>query len=85
MIVGKFTKISSRVSHPYVWADRSYSNRLLAIKIGNVIREINIDKALQKTRIQLANKIEYNVEISVSGNAKKIKISNINQEKEAYK
>ena len=51
MIVGKFTKISSRVSHPYVWADRSYSNRLLAIKIGNVIREINIDKALQKTRI----------------------------------
>jgi len=46
MIVGKFTRISSKVSNPYVWADRSYNNRLLAIKIGNVIREINIDKAM---------------------------------------
>eukprot|EP00347_Sterkiella_histriomuscorum_P017164 403350423 len=85
MIVGKFHKIKNKITVPYVWQDRTLPNRLLAIKIGNSLKEINIDQGMQKLIFSASNQMRYNVEINVSGNAKKIKISSINDEKESFK
>lgn len=46
MIVGKFEKLKNKTTVPYVWADRSLPNRLLAIKIGNTLKEVNIDQGM---------------------------------------
>ena len=50
MIVGKFQQLKQKVTVPYVWNDRSYAGRLFGIRIGNTLKEINIDKEMPKTQ-----------------------------------
>lgn len=54
------------------------------MKIGNTMKDINLDKEMAKTQVSV-NEQRFNVEVTVSGNAKRIKISNINADRESLK
>jgi len=54
------------------------------LKIGNTMKDINLDKEMAKTQVSV-NEQRFNVEVTVSGNAKRIKISNINADRESLK
>jgi len=48
------------------------------------MKDINLDKEMAKTQVSV-NEQRFNVEVTVSGNAKRIKISNINADRESLK
>jgi len=82
-IVGnKFLYINPKGQIPYAWQDRVQPVKKLMIKIEGVTEVINMEKAQKLKIIETENGSRYQVDVRVSGNAKKLRISNIKNEEE---
>lgn len=67
---------------PYVWKDKTKPYRRLLINIEGTIDHINIDNALKKKEIHTSSGTKYHVDVRIIGNAKRIEIKYIDQERE---
>jgi DNA-binding Xre family transcriptional regulator len=85
LIIGNFRNLKPKVSIPYAWANRLNANRLLGVRIDKSFHEIDIDKAMQKTELTVGSGVSerrYNVEVVVSGNAKRVSLTNVDSSSE---
>ena len=57
-----------------MWTDKTRPYRRLIIKVGDVSDHINIDKALKRKEFTTAKGDKLNIEVKITGNAKKIHI-----------
>ena len=82
MIIGRFQKIRPRAEVAYAWQDRGQQVKKLAIRIDNALEIVNMDKAMKRKTIKTQSGKRFHVSIRVAGNAKKLKISPIDEQKE---
>ena len=84
MMISQFQPVRPRTTVPFVWSDRTCQGRRLGLRIGSTTKELNIDKETPKIVVQVGQE-RYSVEVSVTGNAKKIKISAVDAARESRK
>jgi hypothetical protein len=71
IIGGSFQVLGPHSNLPFAWFNRTMPKRLLGIKLGTSIQEIDLEKALEVTEIKSADgNHRYTIEVRVSGNSK---------------
>lgn len=63
-------------SAPFTWANRTLPKRLLGLRLGSSIYEIDLEKELEVTEIKSNDELEETllIEVRVSGSSKKLVI-----------
>jgi hypothetical protein len=68
--------VSILSSAPFTWANRTLPKRLLGLRLGSSIYEIDLEKELEVTEIKSNDELEETllIEVRVSGSSKKLVI-----------
>ena len=68
--------MSALSSAPFTWANRTLPKRLLGLRLGSSIYEIDLEKELEVTEIKSNDELEETllIEVRVSGSSKKLVI-----------
>ncbi len=79
-VIGNVRTLKPKSEVAYAWTDRTQPVKRLYLKFGQKVEVLNIDKAMKKKQISLNKYEKLNIEVRVSGNIKRVRITTINNE-----